>query len=178
MNRSTSFFFASLVAVPVSFALAGCTVHETRVENRPPPPPASQPAPPAAPQSAGAHPAYLHALSDLRNARGNLERKGGDQQMKWDEHVAIEATDRAINEIKQASIDDGKNIDDHPAVDAREPRSGRLHKALDALRAARHDVEQEEDNNYAQGLKARSIRNIDEAIKRTEEGISAVDRGA
>jgi hypothetical protein len=173
MKRSTSFFFASLL--PVSFALAGCTVHETRVENRPPPPAVSQP---AAPQSAGAHPAYLRALSDLRNARGNLERKGGDNQMKWDEHVAIEATDRAINEIKQASIDDGKNLDDHPAVDAREPRSGRLHKALDALRAARHDVEQEEDNNYAQGLKARSIRNIDDAIKRTEEGIAAVDRGA
>lgn len=176
MNRSTSFFFASLLSIPVSFAVGGCTVHETRVENRPPPPPAAQPAAPA--QNAGAHPAYLHALSDLRNARGNLERKGGDNQMKWDERVAIEATDRAINDIKQASIDDGKNLADHPAVDAREPRSGRLHKALDALRAARKDVEQEEDNNYAQGLKARSIRNIDDAIKRTEEGIAAVDRGA
>jgi hypothetical protein len=180
MKRSTTLFFASLLSIPVSFALAGCTVHETRVENRPPPPPpaAAQPAPPPPVQNAAAHPSYLHALSDLRNARGNLERKGGDNQTKWDERVAIEATDRAINDIKQASIDDGKNLEDHPAVDAKEPRSGRLHKALDALRAARKDVEQEEDNNYAQGLKARSIRNIDDAIKRTEEGIAAVDRGA
>jgi hypothetical protein len=107
-----------------------------------------------------------------------LERKGGDNQMKWDEHVAIEAIDRAINEIKQASIDDGKNLEDHPPVDAREPRSGRLHKALDALKAARADVEHDEDNNYATGLRGRSIRNIDDAIKRTEEGIAAVDRGA
>jgi hypothetical protein len=173
MNRSTKLFFASLLSIPSAFVLAGCTVHETRIDN-PPPRAAAQPAP----QSAGAHPAYLHALSDLRNARGNLERKGGDNQMKWDERLAIEATDRAINEIKQASIDDGKNLEDHPPVDAKEPRSGRLHKALDALRAARADVEHEEDNNYAQGLKARSIRNIDDAIKRTEEGIAAVDRGA
>lgn len=98
--------------------------------------------------------------------------------MKWDERAAVEATDRAINEIKQASIDDGKNLNDHPAVDAREPRAGRLHKALAALRSARADVEHEEDNGYANGLKQRSIHNIDDAIKRTEEGIAAVDRGA
>jgi hypothetical protein len=70
-----------------------------------PPPPPPPPPPPAAP----VHPAYLHALSDLREARFNVARRGGDPVMKWDEAVAIGAIDRAIKEIKEASIDDGKS---------------------------------------------------------------------
>jgi hypothetical protein len=93
--------------------------------------------------------------------------------MKWDEHDAIVEIDRAIHDIKEAAIDDGRNLDDHPPVDAREPRDGRLHKALAALRAARADVEKEEDNAYANGLRARAIHNIDEAIRFTEAGIHA-----
>jgi len=134
----------------------------------PPPPP---PPPPAV------HPAYLHALTDLRNARYNLIRKGGDPTVKWDEAVAIGAIDHAIGDIKQASIDDGKNLDDHPPLDAREPWAGRLHKALAALRASLADVNQEEDNAYASGLKARAIRNIKEAIRLTEQGIYAAQHG-
>jgi hypothetical protein len=152
--------------------VSGCVVHEDR---NPPPAPAA-PAPPIAAQG-GAHPAYLHALSDLRNARFNLERKGGDPAMKWDEHDGIMEVDRSIDEIKKASIDDGKNLNDHPPVDAREPRVGRLHKALDALRAARNDVSQEEDNGFAGGLKARSIEHIDAAIRHTEQGIQEAERG-
>jgi hypothetical protein len=40
-----------------------------------------------------------------------------------------------------------------------------------ALKAALADVNQEEDNAYASGLKARAIRNINEAIRLTDEGI-------
>ena len=73
----------------------------------------------------GKHPAFLHALSDLRYARANLEKKGGDSQMKWDESTAVGAIDRAIADIKQAAIDDGKNLDDHPPVtNAKEPPRG------------------------------------------------------
>jgi hypothetical protein len=146
----------------------------------PPPPPPAPPPPavvvqqPAPPPPPAVHPAYRHALTDLRNARFNLARRGGDPAMKWDEAVAISAIDRAIAEIKQAAIDDGKNLDDHPPVDAHEPRMGRLHKALSALRAAQKDVNQEEDNAYASGLKARAIRHIDEAIRLTEQGISGI----
>jgi hypothetical protein len=95
--------------------------------------------------------------------------------MKWDEAIAIGAIDRAIADIKGAAIDDGKNLDDHPALDAKEPRAGRLHKALTALRQSLADVNQEEDNAYAAGLKAKAIRNINEAIKLTEQGIFAAD---
>jgi hypothetical protein len=85
--------------------------------------------------------------------------------------VAIGDINAAIGKIKQASIDDGKNLDDHPPVDAREPRLGRLHKALDALRAAHADVDREEDNAFAQDLKHRALRDIDSAILRTREGL-------
>jgi tetratricopeptide (TPR) repeat protein len=137
---------------------------------------APAPQPMAAAPAPRAHPAYLHALSDLRNARWNLERRGGDPQMKWDEREAVGAIDRALNDFKQAAIDDGKNINDRPPVDARELRGGRLHKAIDALRAARKDVSEEEDNAFANGLKARGIHNIDEAIRFAEQGIGEADQ--
>lgn len=177
-----------------SSLLTGCVVHERSYsEAAPPPPPPAQPAPPppppaaapgapaaptapAAPAAAGAHPYYIHALSDLRNARANLERKGGDRQMKWDEHDCIVAIDRAIQDIKEASIDDGKNIDEHPPVDAHEPRVGRLHKALAALQTARADVTREEDNAFAKGLRNRAIHDIDEAIRFTDAGIQEAAR--
>jgi hypothetical protein len=96
--------------------------------------------------------------------------------MKWDEHDAVVAIDRAIEEIKRAALDDGKNLNDHPPIDAREPRAGRLHKALAALRAAREDVSKEEDNAFANGLRARALQNIDEAIRFTDLGIQAAER--
>jgi hypothetical protein len=37
----------------------------------------------------GAHPAYLHALSDLRAARAHIERATGNVQRNWDERIAI-----------------------------------------------------------------------------------------
>ena len=178
----TTFKTASLACI-VTLASAlgtGCVVHErSSSEAAPPPPPVAAPAAPvapAAPAAAGAHPYYIHALSDLRNARANLERKGGDRQMKWDEHDGIVAIDRAIQDIKEASIDDGKNVDDHPAVDAKEPRVGRLHKALAALQTARADVAREEDNAFAKGLRNRALHDIDEAIRFTDAGIQAAAR--
>jgi hypothetical protein len=121
----------------------------------------------------GQHPHYLAALSDLRNARANLEKKGGDRAMKWDEREAVAAIDRAIKNIKEAAIDDGKNPADHPPIDAKEPRGGRLHHALEALRAARGDIDREEDNAFAKGLRGRASHEIDEAIRFTEAGVQA-----
>jgi hypothetical protein len=119
----------------------------------------------------GKHPALLHALSDLRFARANLERRGGDAQAKWDESQAIGDIDGAIRKIKDAAIDDGKNLADHPPVDASLARGGRLHHALEALEAAHHDVGKEEDDAFAQGLKKRALQDIDSAIRRTREGL-------
>jgi len=80
-----------------------------------------------------------------------------------------------ICEIKRASIDDGKNLADHPPIDARLDYRGRLHRALELLHKAHKDVKQEEDNDFARGLQHRSLLHIDAAIKFTEQGIVSVE---
>jgi hypothetical protein len=120
------------------------------------------------------HPAYLHALTDLRHARAHLERPGGGE-LKEQEKKAIHEIDEAISEIKRASIDDGKDLNDHPPVDAGMPWPGRLHRALELLDRAHHDVSEEEDNAFAQGLQARAILHIDKAHHHVEEAIHLVE---
>jgi len=119
------------------------------------------------------HPAYLHALSNLRAARWCLEHRPGNWAQTNDEMEAVKRIDAAIGEIKKAAIDDGKNLQDHPAVEERKDHGGRLHLALDFLRKAHEDVNKEEDNGFAHGLKARAIEHIDGAIHATERAISA-----
>jgi hypothetical protein len=117
------------------------------------------------------HPHYLHALSDLRAARWMIEHKPGDWQRTIDEVEAVKRIDQAIKEIKMASIDDGKNIEDHPKVDEHPDRPGRLHAAVDFLRKAREDVNMDEDNKFAEGLQSRALKHINEAIRLTEKAI-------
>jgi len=120
------------------------------------------------------HPAYLHALTDLRHARAHLQRPDGGE-LKEQERKAIHDIDEAINEIKKASIDDGKDLNDHPPVDAKMDWRGRLHRALELLDKAHHDVTEEEDNQFAQGLQMRAIKHIDEAHHQVEEAIHLVE---
>jgi hypothetical protein len=114
-------------------------------------------------QLPGAHPAYLHALTDLRAARWFLDHQAGDGRVYAEEDVGVHEIDAAIGEIKRASIDDGKNLSDHPTVDAGEHGS-RLAKAIETLRKAHADVDQEEDNPQLHGLKHRILEHIDRAI--------------
>jgi hypothetical protein len=127
--------------------------------------------PPAFADQPGKHPFYLHALADLRSARHNIVRAKGDAEVRWDESRAIFDIDAAIRKIKEAAIDDGKNLDDRQPVDAREPYSGRLHRALAALKSAHDDVDREENNEFAHGLKRRALQDIDNAMVRTREGL-------
>ena len=117
----------------------------------------------------GRHPAYLHALTDLRHARAHLENLAPTYHMDKEEQHAIEEIDRAIDEIKRASIDDGKNLNDHPPIDAHLTRSDRFKKALELLDAAHHDVSLEEDEAKSQGLQGKVIANIDQAHRIVEK---------
>jgi len=119
------------------------------------------------------HPAYLHALSDLRDARAHLERPDHGE-LRHEEKDAVDEIDRAIDEIKKAAIDDGKNPSDHMLVDAHLPWAGRLHKALDLLDKAHHDIAKEEDDGAAVGLQHRALEHIDKAHRHVEEAISLV----
>lgn len=149
---------AALVAAPLILAAAGCVVAP------PPPPPAH-------------HPAYLHALTDLRDARWNLEHRPGDAAVSTQEDVAIVETDRAINDARTAAIEDGKNVYQHPPEDARIDRRGRLHHAVELLRKARQDVAQGESNPQTVELRNRVIGHIDAALQATERAIRDVEQG-
>jgi hypothetical protein len=125
----------------------------------------------------GKHPYYLHALSDLRAARWMLEHRPGDAAVSGQEDVAITEIDAAIGEIKRAAIDDGKDLHDHPAVDAPNDRPGRLHKALELLRKVHSDVAREEDDPMVKGLRNRAVGHIDGAIHATEVAVKDVRTG-
>ncbi len=114
------------------------------------------------------HPAYLHALADLRSARWLIEHRPGDWQQTISEMNAVKEINAAINDIKKAAVDDGKDINSHPQVDENPDHIGRLHDAVEFLRKAESDVTKEEDNAAAEGLKERSARHISEAIKLTQ----------
>jgi hypothetical protein len=125
----------------------------------------------------GKHPFYLHALSDLRAARWMLEHRPGDAAVSGQEDVAITEIDKAIGEIKKASIDDGKDIHDHPAVQDINERPGRLHKAVELLKKVHSDVAREEDDPMTRGLRDRAIMHIDEALHATQHAIGDVKTG-
>jgi hypothetical protein len=137
-----------LVALTSLTTLAGCVV-------APPPAPPPQPA---------RHPAYLRAISDLRAARWLIEHRPGDWLQVADEQESVHRIDAAINEIKAAAFDDGKNLNEHPPVDERPDHRGRIREALQYLRKARADISREDDNAYASGLRDRAIGHIDGAI--------------
>lgn len=125
----------------------------------------------------GHHPAYLHALTDLRDARWNLEHRAGDAAVSTNEDVAIVEIDRAIGEAKKAAAEDGKNLADHPHEDAAIDRPGRLHHALELLHKAHADVSQEEDNPETREIRGRIDKHIDEAMHATERAIHDVEQG-
>ncbi|MGB2666890.1 MAG: hypothetical protein WAK48_22990 [Candidatus Acidiferrum sp.] len=121
----------------------------------------------------GKHPAYLHALTDLRAARAHLEVHDGGE-LRHEEKEAIHAIDDAIAEIKKASIDDGKDLNDHPPVDAGLDHAARLHRARQLLEKAHQDIAHEEDNGFAQGLQQRAFGHIDRAIHSVDDAIRLV----
>jgi len=125
----------------------------------------------------GEHPGYLHALTDLRDARWNLEHRPGDAAVSGQEDVAISEIDAAINEVKQAAREDGKNLNEHPREDAHIDRPGRLHHAVELLQKAHDDLAREEDNPEARGLKHRALEHVDRALEAGRHAIHDVERG-
>ena len=125
----------------------------------------------------GTHPAYLHALTDLRTARWLIEHRPGDARVSSDEDVALTRIDETINDIKHAAIDDGKDLRDHPSVDANLDRRGRLHRAEELLRKVHADIAREEDDPFTRGLRNRAVAHVDQAIAATHRTIADAERG-
>jgi hypothetical protein len=130
-----------------------------------PPPPAPPPPPVAYEQ-----PHYLHALSDLRFARWLLNRPD-EYNVAREQYHAIEEIDRALGEIKRASIDDGQPPDAHPPIDARLDQRGRLFRARELIVAARRDLAVAEGNPAAAGWRDAALRNVDDAHRSVDRAI-------
>jgi hypothetical protein len=111
----------------------------------------------------GPHPAYLHALDDLRAARAFLSDRWQWEPVRRDDEAAIREIDAAIHEIKKAAIDDGKDINDRPPIDVRLSPHDRFRKANELLFAAHQDLAHPEDVPEARGLRDRAIGHVDAA---------------
>ena len=121
------------------------------------------------------HPAYLHAMSDLRQAYWLIEhRDSQDPLAKIEEKRAAGAIRAAYQNLKDAAILDNKNIDDQPPADMTYgDHSGRLHRAMDLLHDAHNEVSREEDDPAARGFKQKAIQNIDHAAGETNAALHA-----
>jgi hypothetical protein len=111
----------------------------------------------------GPHPAYLHALSDLRAARHYLNDGWAWEPVRHDDNAAIHEIDAAINEIKKASIDDGKGLNDPFHIDAHLSPHDRFRKANELLASANNDLSRAEDVPSSRGLRDRAIGHVDKA---------------
>lgn len=119
-------------------------------------------APPPIPPRPSIHPQYLGAISDLRYARALLWRPDWRDVMR-DQRAAVDEIDHAIAEAKRAAIDDGKNIDDHPPLEARLGWEGRFRKATELLDSALRHLSFEEDNRSAAGWRTAARANVEHA---------------
>ena len=124
----------------------------------------------------GKHPYYLRALSDLRSAYWFIEHRPGDKVVAKEEEDALQEIRDAIADMKKASIDDGKDIHDHPDTDVPPDHSGRLHRGLEMLKQGYADVDHEEDDAAAKGLKLGVLTHINRATHATEKAITDVEQ--
>ncbi|HTB21696.1 MAG TPA: hypothetical protein VK914_03205 [bacterium] len=117
------------------------------------------------------HPAYLHALADLRAARWALNHNPGGYAAIDDQTAAVAEINAAIGAIKQAAFDDNKNPDTHARADEALDYRGRLHRALDLLNDAHRDLAQREDNMDVIGLRNNSIEHVVSAAKLVKQSM-------
>ena len=127
--------------------------------------------------TAGHHPGYLHALTELKNARWLIQHRPGDTAVTVAEAGAPGDINAAIGDIKHAARIDDKNLDIQPPVAAPPTQQGRLHKALELLGEALNEVNRPEDNPAALPYQRGAIRHIQAAIVQTKDAIDGVNYG-
>jgi hypothetical protein len=124
----------------------------------------------ASAETPGRHPRYIHARSDLRTAQWLLRVHDEDNVMRHVRRVDDEIN-QAVAELDRASVIDHKDVFDHPSIDRSLDRPGRLHKALELLKAARADISQEEDNPRALAWRDAAYGHIDAAIDQLHKAL-------
>jgi hypothetical protein len=112
----------------------------------------------------GQHPYCLQALSDLRAARWLLQQHVGGKAMTHNEKEALRQINVMIREMNDAAIDDGKT-DDHSKAREGQDDAANVRQCIELLQKAQDDLHHEDDSQFANGLRNRSIKNCEETIK-------------
>jgi len=113
-------------------------------------------------------PAYLHAISDLRTAREYLQQDTRPRYAEVRNNVIVEIG-KAIDDMKRAAVDDGKNPNHTPPPQSEGDPRIPVRSAIKLLEEARHDVEHGRDVPENEGLQVRSLQHIDNARHALEE---------
>ena len=131
----------------------------------------------AAADEAGRHPHYIHALSDLRAAQWQIDhRRPEDGEVREDEQVASDETSIAIRAVTDAAVREGKDLGFQPPPDAPLAYGGRMHAAVDLLRAAHADLAMPEDDPVARGQQHAALLRVDAALHAAQRAIGAAER--
>jgi len=130
----------------------------------------------AAPSPATAQePHYLVALSDLRTARDYIQ-SDHRHEFEHERHHAVDEINKAIDEIKHAAWDDGKQTryapPPHPDSDPWHP----MREAVRWLDQARGHVAQGIDRPENGGLRERAVLHVDEARRSLWDAIERQGR--
>jgi hypothetical protein len=117
----------------------------------------------ATPARAQQEPHYLQALSDLRTARDYIEfdkgaLNGGDRRQ------AVDEINKAIEEIKHAAWDDGKNTRFAPPAEGVTTAWAPVHESMKWLFEAKKHVQLGVDPPDNAGLRDRAILHISNAL--------------
>jgi hypothetical protein len=119
----------------------------------------------------GPHPAYVHALHDLRYARFLIFREG-PQNVEGPELAAAHEIDRAAFQIRQAAYDDGKDVNEYEPADVALDRHGRLRRTLELLYGAKRDITINGESDWAAaGWRNAAYRHLDSAIADTRRAL-------
>jgi len=116
------------------------------------------------------HPHYINARSDLAKARA-LMQQPDEGNVEAQLRNAVTAVNNAIKEIDNAAKLDHKDMDDHPKVDTSLKCLGKFHEIFRLLRAAKIDIDQEEDNPASRTWRARANTQIDEARQYVKKAV-------
>jgi transcriptional regulator of acetoin/glycerol metabolism len=83
--------------------------------------------------------------------------------------VALTEIQAAIDAIKVAAKQDGKNLQDHPHADGVVGDKGKLVEAIKFLNKAHNDVTAEEDNPESMGQRTVVLQHLDAALAATQQ---------
>ena len=126
---------------------------------------------------AGRHPHYIHALSDLRAAQWQIDhRRPEDGEVREDEQVSSDEVAIAIRSVTDAAYREGKDLGFQPPPDAPMAYGGRLHAAIDLLRAAHNDLAMPEDDPGARAQQHAALLRVDAALHAAQRAVGAAER--